>query len=189
MIDATRQGWFQMGTSAENQLRQSTQELFHSGVLNSGEQILAMHAHTKEKLFIAAGHEFDDLEEHILVIERAVYGTRTPGGCWHDHLFEVLKEMGLNPYKEDPDVRMRPAEDHSCYEYIAVYVDEPYLQRPQRKLLMIKGTGPLTHHLGCTYTRDPDGTLVADPTKSIEKILDVRELDLAMCSHLQMVAR
>ena len=26
--------------------------------------------------------------------------------------------------KEDPDVWMRPAKDESCYEYIAVYVDD-----------------------------------------------------------------
>ena len=29
----------------------------------------------------------------------------------------------------------------------------------------LKGTRPLTNHLGCTYTIDPDDTLVADPTK------------------------
>ena len=56
MMDATRQGWLQMDTSPEYQLRQFTQELFHSGVsglycysqsstsLNFGEQILAMHS-------------------------------------------------------------------------------------------------------------------------------------------------
>ena len=32
-----------------------------------------------------------------------------------------------------------------------------------------------SHHLGCTYKRDPDGTLVADPTNYIEKILETCE--------------
>ena len=40
----------------------------------------------------------------------------------------------------------------------------------------LRRTGPLTHHLGCTYTRDPDGALVADPIKSIKKILDSYEI-------------
>ena len=30
--------------------------------------------HTKEKLFIIAGPEFDDLEGHILVMDKALYG-------------------------------------------------------------------------------------------------------------------
>ena len=36
-----------------------------------------LEAHTKEKLFIVAGPEFDDLEGHFLVIDRVLYGTRT----------------------------------------------------------------------------------------------------------------
>ena len=32
--------------------------------------------------------------------------------------FDVLKKMGFNPSKADPDVYMRPAEDKSCYEYM-----------------------------------------------------------------------
>ena len=39
----------------------------------------------------------------------------------------------------------------------------------------MKGTGPLTYHLGCTYIRDPDGTLVTDPTQYVEMILEFYE--------------
>ena len=45
-----------------------------------------LEAHTKDRLFIIAGPEFDDLEGHILVMDKALYGTRTGGACWHDHL-------------------------------------------------------------------------------------------------------
>ena len=44
----------------------------------------------------------------------------------------------------------------------------------------LKGTGPLTHHLGCTQTRDPDGTLVADPMKYIENILETYKCPLGL---------
>ena len=111
-------------------------------------------------------------------MDRALYGTRTAGACWHDHLFDVLKKKGFNP---DADVWMRPAEDNSCYEHIAVYVDDLAISAKNPKKITdelkfkLKGTGPLAHHLGCTYTRDPDGTLVVDPTKYIEKLLETYE--------------
>ena len=38
-------------------------------------------------------------------------------------------------------------------------------------MLKIKGDGPLEYHLGCDYKLDKDGTLVAQPTKYINKIL------------------
>ena len=63
-----------------------------------------LEAHTKEKMFIIAGPEFDDLKGHILVMDKALYGTRTAGACWHDHLFDFLKKMGLIPSKADPYV-------------------------------------------------------------------------------------
>ena len=133
-----------------------------------------LEARTKEKLSIIAGPEFANLEGHIKVMGKALYGTRTAGACWLDHLFDVLKKMGFYPSKADLDVWMRPAQDNSCFEYIAVYVDDLSISRKDPKKITkdllskhhfkLKGTGPLTHHLGCTYTRDPDGTVVADPS-------------------------
>ena len=131
-----------------------------------------LEAHANEKLFIIPGPEFDTLEGHILIMDKALYGTRTAGACWHHHLFDVLNKMGLKICKPDPNVWMRPAEDNSCYEYIAVYVDDLASAQDPKKItddlqskchFKLKKTGLLTHHLGCTYMRDPVGTLVADP--------------------------
>ena len=44
--------------------------------------------------------------------------------------------------------------------------------------LKLKGVGPINYHLGCGYTRDEDGTLVADPRKYAEKILESYEKPL-----------
>ena len=55
-------------------------------------------------------------------MDRVLYGIRTAEACWHEHLFHVLKKMGLTTSMADLDVLMRPAEDISCYEYNAVYV-------------------------------------------------------------------
>ena len=38
--------------------------------------------------------------------------------------------------------------------------------------LKLKGVGPISYHLRCGYTRDEDGTLVADPRKYVGKILE-----------------
>ena len=68
------------------------------------------------------------------------------------------------------------------YENIAIYVEdlmiaseEPHkiIQVLKEKFkLKIKGGGPLECHLGCDYALDEDGTLVAQLTKYINKILD-----------------
>ena len=36
--------------------------------------------------------------------------------------------------------------------------------------LKVKGDGPLTYHLGADYSQDPDGTMVSQPKKYIEKL-------------------
>ena len=36
--------------------------------------------------------------------------------------------------------------------------------------LKVKGDGPLTSHLGAEYFQDPDGTMVSQPKKYIEKL-------------------
>ena len=38
-----------------------------------------------------------------------------------------------------------------------------------------KGDCPLEYHLGCAYKRDPDGTLVGDPRRYVDKIIESYE--------------
>ena len=45
----------------------------------------------------------------------------------------------------------------------------------KRYNLKLKGVGPLEYHLGCTYKKDPDGTLAADPRRYVNKILESYE--------------
>ena len=46
--------------------------------------------------------------------------------------------------------------------------------------LKLKGVGPISYHLGCGYTRDEDGTLVAEPRKYVEKSLNHMNLCLVV---------
>ena len=141
-----------------------------------------LEAYTDEKLCIMAGPEFKELQGHLLIMVKALYGTRSGGARWHDRLFDILQKMKFKPSKADPDVWMRPEPGGTCYEYIAVYVDDlaiaakdsqAFCNELKKKYnLKLKGVGPLEYHLGCTYKKDPDGTLAADPRRYVNKILE-----------------
>ena len=141
-----------------------------------------LEAYTDEKLCIMAGPEFKELQGHLLIMVKALYGTRSGGARWHDRLFDILQELKFKPSKADPDVWMRPEPGGTCYEYIAVYVDDlaiaakdpqAFCNELKKKYnFKLEGVGPLEYHLGCTYKKDPDETLAADPRRYVNKILE-----------------
>ena len=94
-------------------------ELSGADVGNAYLQALA-----KENLCIVGGPEFEELQGHVLVVYKALYGTRSGGACWHDILFDILHQMGFKPSKADQDIWMKSSKDGNHYEYIAVYVDD-----------------------------------------------------------------
>ena len=143
-----------------------------------------LEAKTKEKVYIVAGPEFGPLEGHTLLIDKALYGLRSSGLCWHQRFSDVLRDMGFSPSKAEADIWMR--ENDGLYEYIAVYVDDLLIAAKNPKEIVqtlqerhgfkLKGVGPLTYHLGCDYFRDKsDGTLCYGPKKYIAKMVDQYE--------------
>ena len=141
-----------------------------------------LQALTKEKHYIVGGPEFQELQGHVLVVHKA---TRSGGACWYDKLFDILHQMAFRPSKADPYICMKSSKDDNHYEYIAVYVDDLAMCMKDPKAfhdtlkekykLKLKGVGPISYHLGCGYTRDEDGTLVADPRKYVGRILESYE--------------
>ena len=142
-------------------------------------------AYTDQNLCIIVGPEFKELQVHLLIMIKTLHGTRSGGARWHDRLSDILQELKFKPSKADPDVWMKPEPGGTCYEYIAVYVDDLAIaaKDPQtfcnklkkRSNLKLKGVGSLEYHLGCTYKKDPDGTLAADPRRYVNKILESYE--------------
>ena len=205
VFDVKHCGKFKARLVADGHLTKEPMETVYSGVVSIRNVILAMflaelnnlellgadvedaylQAHTREKLYIVGGPEFEELQGHVLVMHKALYGTRSGGACWHDKFFDILHDMGFKPSKADPDIWMRSSNDASHYEYIAVYVDDLAICMKDPKSfcdtlkekykLKLKGVGPINYHLGCGYTRDEDGTLVADPRKYVEKIIESYE--------------
>ena len=134
-----------------------------------------LEATTKEKLYIVAGPEFEELQGHILVVLQALSGLKSSGLRWSWRIHDIMLQFSFRPCKTDPCVWLREMKDK--YKYIAVYVDDllivsEELQKIIQDLkeefkLKIKGDGPLEYHLGCDYKLDQDGTLVAQPIRYI----------------------
>ena len=90
--------------------------------------------------------------------------------------------MGFFPSKADPDVWMRKAPDKSCYEYVAVYVDNLMVAMKNPKAFFdelkgtygfkLKGDGSIDYHLGLNFYLDKDGTMIQRPAKYIEKMVE-----------------
>ena len=91
-----------------------------------------------------------------------------------------MLQLGFKPSKANPCVWLR--EMKTKHEYIAKYVDDLLIasDKPQQIIkdlkeklkLKIKGDGPLEYHLSCDYKLDKDNTLVAQPMKYINKIVE-----------------
>jgi Reverse transcriptase (RNA-dependent DNA polymerase) len=138
-----------------------------------------LEAFTSEKVYIIAGPEFGELEGHILIVSKALYGLRSSGARWHDKFSDCMRELGFFPCKAEPDIWMRKAGD--VYEYIAVYVDDLAIamKNPQEFIDILekkykfktKGSGPISFHLGMDFHRDKDGTLCVTSLKYIEKMV------------------
>ena len=139
-----------------------------------------LEAMTSEKVYVIAGPEFGELEGHILVISKALYGLRSSGARWHDKFADCLRDLGFIPCKAEPDIWLR--ERNNKYEYVAVYVDDlaivmhdptEFVKILEEKYeFKLKGTGPISVHLGMNFHRDPNGELCISPTKYIEKMID-----------------
>ena len=118
-----------------------------------------LEAYTQESVYIIAGPEFGDLEGHILVIVKALYGLRSSGLRWHERLAGCLRKMDFVPCRGLNDVWMKRVGNR--YEYIGVYVDDLVIvsMKPRgitdilekEHKFKLKGTGPISFHLGCDF--------------------------------------
>ena len=87
--------------------------------------------------------------------------------------------MGFTSSKAKPDIWMQ--RNGNIYEYIGVYVDDVAAAAKDPKAITdllqtkyqfkLKGTGPISIHLGCNFVREDDRTMCMSPRKYIEKLL------------------
>ena len=139
-----------------------------------------LEAPTEEKLYIVAEPELEDWEGYILTFSKALYGLKSSGKRWAETLHDILKEMNFIPSRADKCIWLKRNNKFNLYEYIAVYVDDLCIAAQDLKEIInilkskynlkVKGDGPLTYHLGTDYFQDPEGPLVSQPKKYIEKL-------------------
>ncbi|KAI2492438.1 Reverse transcriptase (RNA-dependent DNA polymerase) [Fragilaria crotonensis] len=114
--------------------RDSVRNAFTLAALN-GLDILAadiqnayLSAPTEERLYVVAGLEFPpDLRGRPAKIVRALYGMKSSGARFRDHLAASLRDMGYVSCKADPDVWMKAAtkaDGTKFYSYVLAYVDD-----------------------------------------------------------------
>ncbi len=64
-----------------------------------------LNANAAEKVYTIAGKEFGpEKEGRVVVITRALYGLRSSGKAWRDHMAATLRDHGYTSCKADPDV-------------------------------------------------------------------------------------
>ena len=58
-----------------------------------------LEALTGELIYFIAGKEFAHLgmQDHVLVLYKALYGLRSSGQCWHTHFSRTLRSEGFTP--------------------------------------------------------------------------------------------
>ena len=138
-----------------------------------------LEAYTSEKVCFIAGPEFKDMQGHLLVIVKALYGLRTSGARFHERFMDTLQDLGFTPSLNDSDLWLRPQQDH--YEYICVYVDDLmvimkdpssfFTTLEQQYHYKLKGVGDPSYHLGGNFFQDPDGTLAWGAKDYIQQAL------------------
>lgn len=104
-----------------------------------------LQAPSSQKDYIVCGPEFGI--EHVgkrALIRRALYGGKTAGRDFRNHLRECMMHLGFSSCLADPDVWMRPAlksDGTEVYEYILLYVDDVLAISENGEKLLREGIG------------------------------------------------
>jgi Reverse transcriptase (RNA-dependent DNA polymerase) len=87
-----------------------------------------LNATAAKKVYTMAGKEFSpDKEGHPVIIRCALYGLRSLGKAWRDHMAYTLRDYGYQSCQADPDVWMCPKTKPDAFKYwsyILVYTDD-----------------------------------------------------------------
>ena len=62
-----------------------------------------------EKVYTTLGEEFGEDAGKQAVIVRALYGLKSSGAAFRNHLAECMRHLGYIPCEADPDLWMKPA--------------------------------------------------------------------------------
>ena len=97
-------------------------------VLTGNLQNAYLNAPCEEKVWTICGPEFGpEYQGRKALLCQALYGLKSAGASFHNHLASCLLHLGFTSCKADPDVWLRAFNDEKrceCYEYLLVYTDD-----------------------------------------------------------------
>ena len=136
-------------------------------VLSADVQNAYLNAPTKEKLYTTAGLEFGPINVgRLVLIVRALYGLRSSGARWQEHMASTLREGGYLSCRADPDVWIWPntkPEGDTYWEYALCYVNDILIisHDPQKAMDFLSSK----YKLKDGSVKEPDSYLGADILK------------------------
>ena len=81
-----------------------------------------------EKIWTVLGPEFGDDAGKKAIVARALYGLKSAGASFRNHMADCMATLGYKPCKADPDLWMKPATRSDTGEkywtYVLFYVDD-----------------------------------------------------------------
>ena len=81
-----------------------------------------------EKIIVTCGPESGSQHKgKTAVVVRALYGLRSSGSAFRNHLYSCMEDLNYLPCRSDPDVWMRKAIKSNrtdYYEYMLLYFDD-----------------------------------------------------------------
>jgi len=108
-------------------------------ILGADVQNAYINAKTSERIDFIAGPEFGSNQGRPCIIVRALYGLKSSGTRWRDHMAAILRELGFISSKADPDVWMQKGLKpcgFEYWEYALCYVDDILVLSHQPKMVM-----------------------------------------------------
>ena len=81
-----------------------------------------------EKIWTILGPEFGEDAGKKAIIVRALYGLRSAGEAFRNHLADCMQTLGYRSCLADQDLwykpEIRPSDNHKYYSYMLLYVDD-----------------------------------------------------------------
>ena len=125
-----------------------------------------INAMTKEKVWFRAGPELGENQGKVVIIIRALYGLKSSGARFREHMANTLRTLGFVSTKADPDVWMRKGckpNGDKIYEYVLCYVDDILYGGLDSKTFMTRLSD--TYKLKEGSVKEPETYLGADISK------------------------
>ena len=137
-------------------------------VLSAVMQGAFLNAPTKEKVYTTAGLEFgaDKKVGRPVLIVGALYGLKSSGARWRDHMAATLREGGFASHRGDPDVWVQPTvkpNGDKYWEYVLCYVDDILCISHEPQVVMDYLASKYTLKKGSV--KEPDAYLGAEVKK------------------------